>query len=150
MARNKKTFMTVVIEDGTHAVVRTSPNEPYILEVVAIFYDAARARRYADIENSQEAGLPLKPSPPARAEPTPVAEDDAIEPDGAVPELTQRQSDVLETLRAKAGSDNVVAMKGADLAEAANIPLGSVHSVLQSLEKKKRIVSTRPGVFQIL
>jgi sugar-specific transcriptional regulator TrmB len=41
-------------------------------------------------------------------------------------------------------------MKGADLAEAANIPLGSVHSVLQSLEKKKRIVSTRPGVFQIL
>src|SRR5271166_3117908 len=138
MASNRKTFMTVVIEDGTHAVVRTSPNEPYILEVVAIFYDAARARRYADIENGQEAGLPRRPSPPVQAEPTPAAKDGAMESDGAIPELTQRQSDVLETLRAKAGGDNVVAMKGADLAEAANIPLGSVHSVLQSLEKKKR------------
>jgi DNA-binding MarR family transcriptional regulator len=72
------------------------------------------------------------------------------------PELTERQSAVLEALRAKAGDDNLVEIKGADLAEAASIPLGSVHSVIQSLEKKKCILTARPGsshapaVYQVL
>ena len=71
-------------------------------------------------------------------------------------ELTERQSAVLETLRAKANEDDLVEIKAAELAEAANIPLGSVHSVIQSLEKKKRILTTRqgsahsPAVYQVL
>ena len=53
MGSNGKTFKTVVFEDGTHAVVRTDPRKPCLLEVVAIFYDASRARDYADTENQQ-------------------------------------------------------------------------------------------------
>ena len=49
MGRDRKTFKTVALEDGTFAVVRTDPSKPRMLEVVAMFYDAARARKYADI-----------------------------------------------------------------------------------------------------
>ena len=53
MGNNGKTFKTIVLEDGACAVVRTDPSEPSILQVVAVFYDAARARKYADMENSE-------------------------------------------------------------------------------------------------
>ena len=48
------------------------------------------------------------------------------------------------------------AEKAATLAEAAHIPLGSLHSVLQSLEKKQLIKTARagsaraPAVYQVL
>ena len=48
MSSNGKTFKTVLFEDGTHAVVRTDPRKPQLLEVIAIFYDASRARSYAE------------------------------------------------------------------------------------------------------
>lgn len=147
-SNNRKTFNTVVLEDGTCAVVRTDPREPHILEVVAKFYDAARARKYADSENSQFVQLAIEPPAPPQVEPTATTEEAIIEPNGVAPELTERQSAVLEALRAKAGDDNLVEIKGTELAEAANIPLGSVHSVLQSLEKKKCILTTRPGSAQ--
>ncbi len=145
MGSNRKTFTTVVLEDGTYAVVQTDRSKPTILEVVAVFYDAARARKYADTENSQFADLPIQPPAPSPAEPITATEEDIIEPNGLDLKLSERQSAVLEALRAKAGDDNLVEMKGADLAEAANIPLGSVHSTIQSLEKKKFILTTRPG-----
>jgi len=148
MANNRKTFNTVVLEDGTCAVVGTDPREPHILEVVAIFYDAARARKYADTENSQFVEPPIEPPAPPQVKPTATAEEYIIEPNGLAPELTERQSAVLEALRAKAGDDKLVEIKGADLAEAANIPLGSIHSVIQSLEKKKCILIARPGSAQ--
>jgi sugar-specific transcriptional regulator TrmB len=40
---------------------------------------------------------------------------------------------------------NLVEVKAAVLAEAAKIPLGSLHSVLQSLEKKQLIKTARAG-----
>jgi sugar-specific transcriptional regulator TrmB len=49
-----------------------------------------------------------------------------------------------------------VAAKASTLAEAAHIPLGSLHSVLQSLEKKQVIKTTRagsgrtPAVYQVV
>jgi sugar-specific transcriptional regulator TrmB len=49
-----------------------------------------------------------------------------------------------------------VAAKATVLAEAAQIPLGSLHSVLQSLEKKQLIKTVRggsaraPAVYQVL
>ncbi len=148
MGSNRKTFKTVMLEDGTCAVVRTDRSKPYILEVVAMFYDAARARKYAEMENSLLADLPIEPPAPPLVEPTPTVEDDIIEPNGVGLKLTDRQSAVLGALRARADDDNVVEMKGADLAEAADIPLGSVHSIIQSLEKKKCILTTRPGSAQ--
>ena len=157
MGSNRKTFRTVALEDGTFAAVRTDPSKPRMLEVVAIFYDAVRARKYADMENSQSVELPIESPLPPPVEPASTTEEEIIiGPNGAAPELTERQSAVLETLRAKAGEGDLVEIKAAELAEAANIPLGSVHSIIQSLEKKKRILTTRPGsahspaVYQVL
>jgi len=71
-------------------------------------------------------------------------------------DLSQRQSAVLKAMRAKADDSNHVAVKAAVLAQAAQIPLGSLHSVLGSLEKKKLIKGTQPGsarspaVYQVL
>ena len=157
MGSNGKTFKTVVFEDGTHAVVRTDPLKPRLLEIVATFYDALRARDYADIENSRSPDQPeIAPTAARTIAPKAAPKRDVVEPTGMSPELSGRQSAVLEALRAKADNDNLVEIKAAVLAEAAKIPLGSLHSVLQSLEKKRLITTVRagsaraPAVYQVL
>jgi sugar-specific transcriptional regulator TrmB len=63
---------------------------------------------------------------------------------------------VLGALCAKMDENKRVEAKAAVLAEAAHIPLGSLHSVLQSLEKKQLIKTARagsaraPAVYQVL
>ena len=118
MSSSDKPFTTVAFEDGTFAVVRTDPRKPRLLEVIAIFYDASRARSYAEMENASQAAVPAE-APQQRI----------VEPTNVIPELTPRQSAVLGALRAKMDENGRVAEKAADLAEAANIPLGSLHSV---------------------
>jgi hypothetical protein len=142
------TFKTVEFEDGMVAVVRTDPGKPRLLEVIAIFSEAERAREYADRENSlfAEPATELTEAPTRRS----------VEPTVATPELSARQSAVLGALRAKMNGNHLVEEKAAVLAEAAGIPLGSLHSVLQSLEKKQLIKTARagsaraPAVYQVL
>ena len=147
MSTRTKPFSTVTFQDGSVAVVHSVPRTPRVLEVVAIFFDAARARDYADRENSRSAE-------PAVSRPRPRHH--AVEPPAATPELSARQSAVLGALRAKMDANKQVEAKAAVLAEAANIPLGSLHSILQSLEKKGLIKNTRagsaraPAVYQVL
>ena len=64
------------------------PRTPRLLEVIAIFFEAARARDYADRENSRSAE-------PA-SEPTEAPTRRSVEPTAATPELSSRQSAVLE------------------------------------------------------
>ena len=148
MSSSAKPFTTVTLEDGTFAVVRTDPRKPRLLEVIAIFSEAERARDYVDRENSRAAE-------PATA-PKEALTRPAHEPPAAAPELSARQSAVLGALRAKMDANKQVEAKAAVLAEAANIPLGSLHSVLQSLEKKGLIKTARggsaraPAVYQVL
>jgi hypothetical protein len=148
MESNTKTFKTVAFEDGASAVVRTDPREPRLMELVAIFYDASRARDYADIENGQSSKQPgeiATPTSPA-----------IIEPNEVTHALSERQSAVLEALRGKMDDNNLVEVRAAVLAEASSIPLGSLHSVLGSLEKRHLILTSRPGsaraaaVYQVL
>jgi hypothetical protein len=148
MSSSGKPFATVTLEDGTFAVVLTDPRKPRLLEVIAIFSEADRARDYADRENSRSAE-------PA-SEPIEAPTQRRFEPTAPTPELSARQSAVLGALRAKMDANKQVEAKAAVLAEAANVPLGSLHSVLQSLEKKGLIKATRPGsarapaVYQVL
>jgi hypothetical protein len=150
MSSNGKPFTTVTLEDGTFAVVRTDPRKPGYLEVIAIFHDASRARDYADTENHQAS----KQQPSIAPITFPKKENAAVQEDA--PELSERQRAVLEALRAKMNGSHLVEEKAAVLAEAAGIPLGSLHSVLQSLEKKQLIKTARPGsarapaVYQVL
>ena len=150
MSTSTKPFSTVTFQDGSVAVVRSDPRTPRVLEVIATFFDASRARYYADIENDQSAEELPKITPKA------APKKETVERTGVESELSGRQSAVLEALRAKADNDNLVEIKAAVLAEAANIPLGSLHSVLQSLEKKQLIKTARagsaraPAVYQVL
>jgi hypothetical protein len=140
-------FKAVALEDSIWAVVRSDPDNPRFIEVIATFYDEARARDYAISVTGPSNPQEPAPPPPARE----VAKSDA----GAA-ELSQRQSAVLAALKAQMDDNNQVAVKAAVLAEAAQIPLGSLHSVLGSLEKKNLIQTSRPGsarapaIYQVL
>ena len=137
MSASTKPFSTVTFQDGSVAVVRSDPRAPRVLEVIAVFFEAERARDYADRENSRAAE-------PA-SEPTEAPTQRRFEPTGPTPELSARQSAVLGALRAKMDANNQAEARAAVLAEAANAPLGSLHSVLQSLEKKQLIKTARAG-----
>ena len=148
MSASTRPFSIVTFRDGSVAVVHSVPRTPRVLEVIAIFSEAARARDYADRENSRAAE-------PA-SEPTEAPIQQRFEPTAPTPELNARQSAVLGALRAKMDANKQVEAKAAVLAEAANVPLGSLHSILQSLEKKGLIKNTRagsaraPAVYQVL
>ena len=139
-----------MFDDGAYSVVRTDPGKPRLMEVVATFYDASRAREYADIENGQA------PEQQPQMVREAAAKKNIVKANGATPELSQRQNAVLTALRTKMDENNFVAVKAAVLAEAAKLPLGSLHSVLGSLEKKQLILTTRagsaraPAVYQVL
>jgi hypothetical protein len=81
MSSSDKPFTTVAFEDGTFAVVRTDPRKPRLLEVIAIFYDASRARSYAEMENASQAAVPAE-APQQRI----------VEPTNVIPELDRRRS----------------------------------------------------------
>jgi len=137
MSSNGKPFTTITLEDGTFGVVRTDPRKPRLLEVIAVFSEAARAQDYAARENS-------RPAEPA-SEPTEAPTQRRVIPTTPTPELSARQRAVLGALRAKMDANKQVEAKAAVLAEAANVPLGSLHSILQSLEKKGLIKATQAG-----
>ena len=150
-----ETLKVIVLEDGSSAVVKVDSVNPRLLEVVATFFDATRAQDYAKLTLSGK----RESEEPQVAEPKqPAAPKEALAKSNgtAAPDLSPRQSAVLNALRAKMNEDKQVEAKAADLAEAAQIPLGSLHSVLGSLEKKQLIVNTRagsprsPAVYQVL
>ncbi len=142
MASTNETLKVVAHEDGSSSVVKVDPANPRLLEVIATFYDAARAQDYAKGNKVQKAETIAEQAAPA---PTPAEETEEAAANGAASELSARQSAVLQALRAKKDERNLVETKAGDLAAAAEIPLGSLHSVLGSLEKKQLIKTTRPG-----
>ena len=153
MTSNKETLKVIALEDGSSAVVKVDLANPRLWEVVATFFDAARAQQYAKLTEGErrepEAEVTESELPAAPKKVT-------AKPNGVTPELSTRQSAVLNALRAKMNENKQVEAKAAELAEAAQIPLGSLHSVLGSLEKKQLIVNTRagsprsPAVYQVL
>ena len=137
MSTSTKPFSIVTFQDSSVAVVHSVPRTPRLLEVIAVFFEAARARDYADRENSQSAEH--------TAELTEAPTRPVVAPPATASELSARQSAVLVALLSKMDANNQVEAKAAVLAEAANVPLGSLHSILQSLEKKGLIKNTRAG-----
>jgi hypothetical protein len=71
-------------------------------------------------------------------------------------DLSERQKAVLSALRANVSENNLAEVRATPLAKAAHIPVGSLHSVLTSLEKKQLIRTDRPrsakapAIYQIL
>ena len=118
----------MTLEDGTFAVVRSDPRKPLLLEVIAIFIEASRARSYAEMRT---------PAPTrGRSHRLEAPKKQAVEATESLAELSSRQSAVLETLRAKMDANRRVTEKAATLAEATRIRSArSTRFVLQSLEK---------------
>ena len=148
MSSSGKPFTTVTLEDRTFAVVRIDPRKPQFLEVIALFLDASRARSYAEMENDGSGEGPVASTEASKQRTTETTE--------AILELSARQSAVLGALCARMDENKRVEAKVAVLAEAARIPLGSLHAVLQSLEKKQLIKTARagsaraPAIYQVL
>jgi hypothetical protein len=157
LTSTNETLKVVALEDGSSAVVKIDPANPRLLEVVATFFDSARAHQYAKLTEDQNSEPVVRlAEPEAPAAPKAAPKEKKAEPAEAAPDLSARQNAVLNALRAKMDENKQVEAKAAILAEAAQIPLGSLHSVLGSLEKKRLIVNTRPGsprapaVYQVL
>jgi hypothetical protein len=53
-------FRTAIFDDGTCAVLRAAPSKPHLLEVIASFHDAARARDYIRSESNSSDQHPAK------------------------------------------------------------------------------------------
>ena len=145
MSSNSQPLKTAAFEDGTVAVVRTDPSRPNLMEVLVIFYDASRARDYIDLESKRSSEQPEVAPPVIPTKHVAKSYNHAAKPQSDASGLSERQKAVLGALRTKMDSNKVVAAKAAVLAATANIPLGSLHSVLQSLEKKQFIKTVRSG-----
>jgi uncharacterized membrane protein len=157
LTSTNETLKVVALEDGSSAVVKVDPANPRLLEVVATFFDAARAHQYAKLTEDQNSEPVVRLSEPeAPAAPKAAPKEKKAQRTEAASDLSARQNAVLNALRAQMDENKQVEAKAATLAEAAQIPLGSLHSVLGSLEKKRLIVNTRPGsprapaVYQVL
>ena len=140
MSSNSQPLKTAAFEDGTVAVVRTDPSRPNIMEILAIFYDASRARDYIDLESKRSSEQPEVAPPAIPTKHVAKSYNHAARPQSDASGLSERQKAVLGALRTKMDSNKV-----AVLATTANRPLGSLHSVLQSLEKKQFIKTVRSG-----
>ncbi len=86
----------------------------------------------------------VKPNLASKAKLRPAS--DAIPADAV--SMTERQAAVLKALRSRMDKKHRVEARTAELAKAASIPLGSLHSVLASLEKKQMIRTERAGSAQ--
>ena len=83
-----------------------------------------------------------KPKQPVRVQPKPAKQAKAAE---AMSGITERQTAVLKALRSRMNKKHHVEAKAAELAKASSVPLGSLHSILASLEKKHMIRTERQG-----
>jgi DNA-binding MarR family transcriptional regulator len=155
MTSKKHEFKTAIFDDGICAVLRSDTAQPHLMEVIATFYDTARARDYAKFENSQQeehreetpvskARASGASAPKARASRAPTVKAKAKAETSAA-DVSERQQAVLNALRSMMDKKNLVEVRAAELAKASSIPLGSLHSVLASLEKKKMIRTERQG-----
>jgi DNA-binding MarR family transcriptional regulator len=60
MASHTHELKIASFEDGTCAVLRAAPNKPHLLEVIATFHNAARARDYIRLESNPSDGHQAK------------------------------------------------------------------------------------------
>lgn len=143
MGSGSDVYKTVSLENSTWAVVRSDPARPRFMEIIANFYDEKRAKDYADLQNGLM-GEPHQQEEHGRLE-APALKRTSNKIDIGDADLSSRQSAVLKALREKMDENKSVAVRAAVLAQAAQIPLGSLHSVLGSLEKKGLIQTSRAG-----
>ncbi len=102
---------------------------------------AAKPKQITEAKPKLASGAKVKQA--SKAKPTQATQ--AKPKTVAATDMSDRQQAVLKALRAKMDKKNLVEVTSGELAKASAIPLGSVHSVLVSLEKKGIIRTERQG-----
>jgi uncharacterized membrane protein len=123
-------------EETRRAVKRAAParrkQAPAAKPKKAVERPAASPKQASEAKPKRAAEVQAKPAPEAKAE-SPAAE------------VSERQAAVLKGLRSLMDKKHRVEVRVAELAKASSVPLGSLHSILQSLEKKHLIKTERQG-----
>jgi hypothetical protein len=109
---------------------------------------AASPRLTSEVKPKQAAEVQVEPAPVAKAKQAAAPQVKPVsgaKPQTGTAEMSERQTAVLKALRTLMDKQNRVEVKTAELAKASTVPLGSVHSILVSLEKKQLIRTERQG-----
>ena len=106
-----------------------------------------KAAQAPAVKPRQATATKPKQVPAAKPKPAPAAKlASKAQPKDAG--LSDGQMAVLKALRSLMDKKHRVEVRGAELAKAASVPQGSVHSLIQSLEKKRMIRTERQGSAQ--
>jgi hypothetical protein len=141
---HQETRPRAVVQTAKRAPKRTSAAKPA---------QAPKAKSKPQSAASPSVVAEAKPKRAPRAQPKPAA---AAKAENAAPGVSERQAAVLKGLRALMDKQHRVEAKTAELAKASSVPLGSLHSILVSLEKKHLIKTERQGspkhsaIYQVL
>jgi hypothetical protein len=140
-----------------YARLHGAPAEEHREEIQPNVRQAAKGKpRQAATAKSRPAEPAAKPDPAVKAKPKieakpkrtasvqakQAAEGKSKDPGNGI---SDRQAAVLKGLRSLMDKKNRVEAKAVDLAKASSVPLGSLHSILVSLEKKQIIRTERRG-----
>jgi len=128
-------------EEGRTIVKRAAKAKPK-QEPAARPVQASRAKPRQLPAAKLKLAVAAKPKRAAKVQAKPAPE---AKPDNAATVVSGRQTAVLKALRALMDKKNRVEAKQAELAKASSVPLGSLHSILVSLEKKQMIRTERQG-----
>ncbi len=112
---------------------------------------AVKAGRPSGAEPKQTAAVTSKRTSEVKLEPATVTKSKLAgeaAPANNASDLSERQTAVLRALHSMMDKKRRVEVRGAELAKASSIPLGSLHSVLASLEKKHLVKTERAGSAQ--
>jgi uncharacterized membrane protein len=113
-------------------------------------------RLAADTKPKQTAKVQVKPAVETKAKRAAAKPAPEAKLQNGIAELSERQAAVLKALRTLKDKKNCVEARAAELAKASSVPLGSLHSILASLEKKQMIKTERQGspkhsaIYQVL
>ena len=113
-------YKAVTLGDGGLSVVKIDPANPRIMEVVATFFDARRAKEYADMSNERKVRPQVEAlavEAPKTEKPRPFSEKVDANANG---ELSNRQTAVLTALRTKMEENKLVATKARRLDDRKN------------------------------
>ena len=130
-------------------VFRAKPQQPLAAESKQA--SKAALKKVSEAKPAQASAA--RPRQATAARPKAVSK---AQPSNTGADITERQTAVLKALRSMMDKKHRVEVRKSELAKASSIPLGSVHNVLTSLEKKRLIRTERqasvqlPAIYEVL
>jgi uncharacterized membrane protein len=128
-------------EEQRHAVTQAAKRKP-AKTLAAISRQPSRAKPKQLPASGAALAVQAKPKRTTEAQRKKAPE---AKSKGDVAEMSDRQTAVLKALRSLMDKKKRVEVRAAVLAKASSVPLGSLHSILASLEKKQMIRTERQG-----